>query len=204
MLNLYARLLKVKNANFGENPEIVCLAGSMCVSLAHQGLNPQKSILRDLVCKKDRNGKPVQPCGPIIMSLHDAGNLLMQSTWYFLPLAAWACAFRVLPELFDEHTRALLKILYSSMCATMDEARSLFARLKNNWTCSFIDFENLWTFAALTDADFRPEFALSKVQAFVGVQIPASASSCTRHSSARESKCRHRAAVVSTCRGQSR
>lgn len=169
---LYAKLLKVKNANFGENTEIVCLAGSLCVCLAHQGSNPQKSYLRDLVCKKDRNGKPVQPCGPITMSNHDAGNLLMQSTWYFLPLAAWATAYRVLPDLFDEHARALLKMLYSSMCANMDEARALFARLKKNWTCPMIDFENLWTFVSMTDSDFRLELALSKVQAFVGVMIP--------------------------------
>ena len=30
---LYAKLLKVKNANFGENTEIVCLAGSLCVTV---------------------------------------------------------------------------------------------------------------------------------------------------------------------------
>ena len=44
-------------------------------------------------------------------------KLHIQSTWYmyFFPLAAWATTFRVLPDLFDEHARALLKILYASM-----------------------------------------------------------------------------------------
>jgi len=152
-------------------PEILALAGCLPIMLGRQGMNPKKSILVDLVCKKNASGFPVQPCGDLKMSNDDAGNLIMQCTWYFLPLAAWALAQQTLPDMFDKCSKDLLKLLFSVLCPSMDEARQLFHRL-NLWDAPLFNFDDLWATASFTDADFKAEHSLAKVKDFVGVQIP--------------------------------
>ena len=89
----WAKLLTCRSGKHGKMPEILALAGCLPIMLGRQGMNPRKSTLADLVCKRNASGFPVQPCGDLKMSNDDAGNLIMQCTWYFLPLAAWG--FRV-------------------------------------------------------------------------------------------------------------
>ena len=167
----WAKFLTCRSGNYKKMPEVLALAGCIPIMLGRQGMNPRKSTLVDLVTKKDASGRPGQPCGDIKMTNDDAGNIIMQCTWYFLPLAAWALAMQTLPDLFDMCTKALLKLLFSTLCANMEEARYLFQRL-NQWDAPLFDFNGLWSSASFTDSDFKAEHSLAKVKDFVGVQIP--------------------------------
>ena len=167
----WAKFLTCRSGNYKKMPEVLALAGCIPIMLGRQGINPRKSTLVDLVTKKDASGRPGQPCGEIKMTNDDAGNIIMQCTWYFLPLAAWALAMQTLPDLFDMCTKALLKLLFSTLCANMEEARYLFQRL-NQWDAPLFDFNDLWSSASFTDSDFKAEHSLAKVKDFVGVQIP--------------------------------
>ena len=167
----WAKLLTCRSGKHGKMPEILALAGCLPIMLGRQGMNPRKSTLADLVCKRNASGFPVQPCGDLKMSNDDAGNLILQCTWYFLPLAAWALAQQTLPDMFDKCSTALLKLLFSVLCASMDEARQLFLRL-NRWDAPLFNFDDLWATASFTDADFKAEHSLAKVKDFVGVQMP--------------------------------
>ena len=113
----WAKLLTCRSGKHGKMPEILALAGCLPIMLGRQGINPKKSILVDLVCKKNASGFPVQPCGDLKMSNDDAGNLIMQCTWYFLPLAAWALAQQTLQapieSIFDLTPTALSPRFYS-------------------------------------------------------------------------------------------
>ena len=167
----WAKFLTCRSGNYKKMPEVLALAGCIPIMLGRQGINPRKSTLVDLVTKKDASGRPGQPCGEIKMTNDDAGNIIMQCTWYFLPLAAWALAMQTLPDLFDMCTKALLKLLFSTLCANMEQARYLFQRL-NQWDAPLFNFNDLWSSASFTDSDFKAEHSLAKVKDFVGVQIP--------------------------------
>jgi hypothetical protein len=73
--------------------------------------------------------------------------------------------------MFDKCSKDLLKLLFSVLCPSMDEARQLFHRL-NLWDAPLFNFDDLWATASFTDADFKAEHSLAKVKDFVGVQIP--------------------------------
>ena len=75
-----------------------------------------------------------------------------------------------LPDLFDMCTKALLKLLFSTLCASMEQARYLFQRL-NQWDAPLFDFNDLWSIASFTDSDFKAEHSLAKVKDFVGVPL---------------------------------
>lgn len=100
-----------------------------------------------------------------------AGNLLQQASWYFLPLGAYVLAFKTIPELFKEASKALLKLLVGSVTDSLEEARSLFARLKK-WSQVVFDFDALWEYGGFTDANFRKEGKLDQVRHFVGYMVP--------------------------------
>ena len=64
------KLLAINSGQFGNMPEVLAMAGVLCIMVCRSGFNPAKSLLRSIVEKKDHHSNPVQPCGPVSMTDH--------------------------------------------------------------------------------------------------------------------------------------